>query len=265
LVGRGAVADVYRAHTSSRCPVALKVLRRSHLSLDERLIREGAAQRAVNHPNVVRVEQVLLLQGRLVLVMEYLEGHDLRVFIQRRRPCRTEALSLFAALVSAAGAAHRRSIIHRDIKPENIMVSPTQGGMRPKLLDFGLAKVDDAKRLTVEGMKLGTPNYMAPEQITDASDVDARADLFSLGCILYELLSGRLAFDGPDASTVLTKIVSGRCTPIDQVVADLPNRICATVDALLATDRAHRPRDAAAVLLQLGVEAPEDGVVLTTG
>ncbi len=199
---------VYQAiHPGLGLPVAIKVLAES-FSADEsfriRFQREAATAASLNHPGIVRVYDFDTDEGSFFIVMEFVEGRSLRYWLNHSGRFRLDVgLDLIQQLLSAVGAAHARQIVHRDLKPENVLVTP-QG--KTKILDFGISKVlTDGHRLTATGAMVGTPAYMAPEQVR-GEDVDHRADIYSLGVILYELLHGEPPFTGPMPSVLHAQV-----------------------------------------------------------
>ena len=221
-LGRGAMGVVYLA----RDPlidrkVALKTLRvdlddGNETEFRERFLREARAAGRISHPGIVTVHDVGEdpESGLLFLAMEYIEGQDLRQLVSaghRFRP--SEAARIAADVARALDYAHSMGVVHRDIKPANIIL--TRDGT-PKITDFGIARVE-ASNLTVEGQFIGTPNFMAPEQIT-GKPVDGRADIFSLGVVLFNLLTGQRPFAGETMHEVTMKVVQ-EPSPIPSVVA----------------------------------------------
>ncbi|MGH7877223.1 MAG: serine/threonine-protein kinase [Candidatus Dormibacteraceae bacterium] len=197
-LGRGAMGVVYRGvHPSLGVPVAIKVLGEPFCS-DEgfraRFRREAAVVAGLDHPGLVSVYDFDVDGDALFIVMEFVEGRSLREVLRSRQVLPpAEAIDILEQLLSAVGAAHARGIVHRDLKPDNVLVS-AEG--KTKILDFGIARVvDDGQRLTVTGAMVGTPSYMSPEQVK-GERVDPRSDLYSLGVMLYELLSGATPFSG---------------------------------------------------------------------
>lgn len=242
LIGQGGMAAVFRArHMSLDSEHAIKVLFITAPQIRDRLLREGKVQANLRHPNVVAVTDVLEIQGAPALVMEYIDGPALDSWLQNNKPTIDEAMWLFRGILRGVMAAHERGVVHRDLKPANIMLSRTNEGIVPKVTDFGLVKsVSDQKGHTQTGMALGTPEYMAPEQIRDASDVDQRADLFALGCILYELVCGKRAFGHPDKMTTFNAIVAGEYEPARLHVPDIPQEIAEAIRWCLEVDREKR-------------------------
>jgi serine/threonine-protein kinase len=203
LLGRGAMGEVYAGtHTRLDRPIAIKILHPS-LGVDDlfvaRFSREARAAAKLEHPNAVNVYDFGSFDdGTAYLVMAFIEGVTLRDVIRRegRLPL-DRALDLIRQAASAVAAAHARGIVHRDIKPDNMMVRTEESGaLSLKVVDFGLAKiVESGTQITNQGDWLGTPKYMAPEQVS-SDQVDGRADVYALGCVLFELLAGRAPFEG---------------------------------------------------------------------
>jgi serine/threonine protein kinase/Tol biopolymer transport system component len=257
--GSGGMGDVYRARdVRLDRDVAVKVLKGP---FTERFEREAHAISALNHPNICTLHDVGQHEGSGYLVMEYIEGKPVA------GPLPVEqAVALGIQICEALHAAHRKGIVHRDLKPANILV--TKQGV--KLLDFGLAKLAASgttpagttaggsiagEQATVAALTgahtvVGTPQYMAPEQI-EARQVDARTDIFAFGCVLYELLTGRRAFEGKSASSVMAAVLATEPQPIDQLVPLTPPALDRIVLRCLAKDPEDRwqtARDVAAEL-----------------
>lgn len=220
MLGSGAMAEVYRVrHRTLGTLHALKVLILANARIRERLILEGQVQARMRHPNVLAVTDVLDVDGVPGLLMEFVDGPTLHDVIQGGPLSSTEAGALFRGVLAGVAEAHGLGLVHRDLKPANVLVATTPRGRVPKVADFGLAKLlsdaqPDAPHLTRSGTAMGTPAYMAPEQIRNARRVDHRADIFSLGCILYELMSGRRAFEGDDVLALFNAVASGAYSPL---------------------------------------------------
>jgi hypothetical protein len=194
LIGRGGMGAVYLARqTHLDRQVALKILapeRAGDPSFAERFAREARAMARLQHPHIVTLHDFGQAGGWAYLVMEHVEGATLRQVMATGRLSPAEALALVPPLCEALAHAHAQGVVHRDLKPENILLD---GRGRPRIADFGLAKLADAEgTLTASGTTLGTLHYMAPEQVAGAADLDHRADLYALGVLLYELLTGTL-------------------------------------------------------------------------
>jgi len=245
-LGEGGMAVVYLVrHTTLETLHALKVLTVTGKSLRERLVDEGRVQARLQHPNIVRVLDVVDVDGQPGLVMDYVDGPDLHDWITDHQPDPATAERLFRGVVAGVKAAHDQGLIHRDLKPANVLVATAPDGtLVPKVADFGLSKAihgDEAgKGRTRSGMPMGTPSYMAPEQIRDAANVDARADLFSLGCILHELVAHDTAYDGDDAITIFNAVLADKREPLASLRPGVPTHLVKAVDACLVADRDQR-------------------------
>ena len=232
LLGRGGMGVVYRA-LDARLDrvVALKVLQpdsASDADRTRRFVREAKAASALNHPNIVTVYEIDAAEGVDFIALEYVDGTPLHQVIAGRPLEPARALDYASQIADALSAAHAAGIVHRDLKPANIMVTRSSGRDAIKVLDFGLAKRIDAlpsdgatfSALTHHGVVLGTPAYMAPEQ-AQGKAVDARADIFAFGAVLYEMLGGRTAFSRDSEINTLMAVVSGTPAPLDNAPADL--------------------------------------------
>ena len=198
LLGAGGFGAVYLGHDGQLDrPVAIKVL---HGGAGQRADPERSRQEArrlaqLHHPGIVAVHDIGVHEGIVYIVSDYLEGTDLRRWMQDHRPSWKDATRIAVAVLEALGHAHARRVIHRDIKPANIFLTTER---TPVLVDFGLALSDEQAGAGEKGFLSGTPHYMSPEQATGvAHRIDGRTDLYSLGVVLYELLTGRLPFRGP--------------------------------------------------------------------
>ncbi|MFO0601562.1 MAG: DUF3160 domain-containing protein [Polyangiales bacterium] len=255
LLGKGGMGLVFEArHVAVGRRVAVKILRPEYARSDEavaRFHREAKAAASVGSPHIVEVIDFgFSEEGGAYLAMELLEGEDLAALVRRKgalEPAR--AVAIVRQVAEALGAAHARGIVHRDLKSGNVFVSR---GDRVKVLDFGVSKVldagDGAPLDTAQGAVIGTAHYMAPEQASDGRNVDARADLYSLGCILFEVLTGELPFVGATPVEVLYKQVHESPRRPSAVRPGVPRALDALAQKLLAKDRDARPRDARAVL-----------------
>jgi eukaryotic-like serine/threonine-protein kinase len=253
-VGEGGMGEVWEAvEGSDGGRVALKFIK--HADTREargRLLREARAAGAVRHPNVVTVVDVIEHDdGSPVIVMEYLEGESLAAKLRRDGELELEeAASILLPVVSAVGAAHALGIVHRDLKPENIFLLQAEGTTPDvRVLDFGLAKMVLGKQstsdtaLTSTGSMLGTPCYMAPEQVFAERDVDHRADLWAIGLVLYRALTGILPTQAENVGQVMKLIVTRPIWSLRQAAPDLPRDVTDLVDRLLARDVSERPPD----------------------
>ena len=253
LIGEGGMGKVYLAeHVEIGKRVALKVLHPSYSrmpDLVERFRREARAASKIGHPNIVDVtDSGSTPDGSVYFVMEYLEGVELGSVIEREGALEvSRALRITAQVCRALSAAHREGIIHRDLKPENIFLI-TKGGEADvvKVLDFGIAKTTEAeaareRRLTSPGMAMGTPEYMAPEQAA-GRPADARTDIYSLGAIMYEMVTGVPPYSGDNFMEILTKKATQDPPPPQTVRPELPAQVSELVVSAMSRDPAHRPQ-----------------------
>lgn len=259
-LGRGAMGTVYKA----RDPVlgrlvALKTMSESLLveeEMRERFLREARSAAQLQHPNIVTIYDFNPhAEGGPFIAMELLDGQSLGQLMDEGRPARLEdKVNLTVQVCRGLDFAHKRGVIHRDIKPGNIQVLADGTA---KILDFGIARREDTTLKTKTGLVMGTPNYMAPEQIVGAP-VDHRADMWALGIILYELLSGRRPFDSETVPTLIYRIVHQSLPPLDPRQLGLPQELVDVVDKALAKDPDARFRDMAemAGALQRSLGAP---------
>lgn len=253
VIGHGGTAVVYLVrHKQLNSQHALKVLSLTSSAIRERLLREGRVQAALQHVNIVTVTDVLDIEGNPGLLMEHIDGPSLDQAMKRYKINLRDGLTLFRGVVAGVRAAHHHGLVHRDLKPANVLLFRSPEGFVPKVTDFGLAKllVGSKQELgqTRQGIAMGTPAYMAPEQIRDARAVDQRADLFSLGCILYELATRQRAFPGDQALEIYNNIVAGRYTPPEEIVPDLPDAVIQAIDGCLILDREQRIPDCETLL-----------------
>ncbi|MHC4876718.1 MAG: protein kinase domain-containing protein [Planctomycetota bacterium] len=254
-LGSGGMAQVYLAsQTSLQRNVAIKIMRPDFGGNDtyqKRFEHEARAAAGLNHPNIVQVFAVGEEGGIRYIAQEYVHGLNLRQYLQRKKPPSPQiALHLMKQCCSALHAAHQAGIVHRDIKPENIMVTRK---MVAKVTDFGLAQLTlDGNRvnLTQMGQTMGTPLYMSPEQINDAS-VDARSDLYSLGVTFYHLLSGEPPFKGATAVSLAYKHLHEAADPLQKRRPDLAPSFVRLIHRLMSKDPAERFSDAKTVLGEL--------------
>ncbi|MFB9202714.1 protein kinase [Nonomuraea spiralis] len=255
-LGRGGMGVVYRARDRElERIVAVKVLPAQMLRDEDfraRFRREARAAAGLSHPNIATVydigEDTEGAEPVPYLVMELVEGGTLADLLRQTPPTPDEAGRIVAAVLEALEHSHEREIVHRDIKPANIMVHRAGGRVRVKVMDFGIAKLmsETATRLTATGTRIGTPSYMSPEQ-ADGKPTDARSDLYSTGCVLYEMLTGRPPFPGGSPAVVLFQHIHKTPPPPSQLnpaLASFWDRILATA---LAKDPQERHQDAIAM------------------
>ena len=260
-LGRGGMGVVYLAKNvqMDRLEV-LKVLNErllDHAGAKERFLREIRAVSKLSHPNIVTSYSILALDNLMVFAMEYVHGMDLHKFIHKHGPLPIGLACSFAKQIATGlQHAHERRLVHRDIKPSNMVVFKADGLLQLKILDFGLAKATSeeaaaASGLTQDGTMLGTPEYMSPEQTLDAAKADIRADIYSLGCTLYHMLTGKPPFTGTHGA-VLMAHARNEATPLPVVRPEVPAELSAVVAKMIAKDlhkRYQSPAEVAAALL----------------
>ncbi len=272
LIGDGGMGAVYEArHEVLGSPVALKFL---HLELTKRsglasrFLQEARVSASIQSPHVTRVTDVdQTTEGSPYLVMELLTGESLQQLLDRTiKLPRDQALDFALQILSGLEAAHALGVVHRDLKPDNVFITPSSGGPVLKLLDFGIAKLRESseyqKGLTRPGAVMGTPEYMAPEQLYSADKVDHRADLYSLGAILYEMLTGERPAYGDDAAEIIAQVALGKVKPLRDHEPALPEGLAEVVHRALAPDRENRFASAQELRLAL---APFAGVLSHAG
>jgi len=244
VLGQGGMAIVYRVrHEQLGSEHALKLLMVHSKSIQARLLQEGRVQATLRHANIVSVTDVVSVGRSMGLVMELVKGPTLEDLLAGSELKLAQLDMLAQGILEGVVVAHRQGLIHRDLKPANILLEIGHGRITPKVTDFGLAKLLDSESATTQtrsGIAMGTPHYMAPEQIRDAKNVDARTDVFALGAILYEMASGRKAFPGEDMLTIFSSIVDGQPTPIRELCPDLPEHMFSAIEGALAVDRENR-------------------------
>ena len=232
-IASGAQGTVYRAYDSTTGGVvALKVLH-SHVASDagylERFRREASLTASISHPNVIQIHEVGEADGRHFISMEFVPeslGHIIEV--SASLPLETAARYV-AEVADGLSAAHARGVTHRDIKPENVLLAPDGTA---KVTDFGIARGEDLATITATGMMLGTPYYMSPEQ-AKGERADARSDIYSLGCLAYQLLTGRLPFRSTTPYAIIRAHVEDPPPPIRGVRADIPEPVAEVIHRAL--------------------------------
>jgi serine/threonine-protein kinase len=263
LLGAGGMGAVYLARqVAMDRMVALKLIApqaEAHgQEVVQRFHQEMRASAKIEHPNTIRVYDFGETDGRLFLAMEYLEGRTLRRVLGADGPLPTaRVIRIAIQIAKALGAAHEEGIVHRDLKPENVVLLDRYGDSDfVKVLDFGIARSLDAteQRMTATGAVIGTPAYMAPEQAAGRT-VDGRTDLYALGVMLYEMVTGALPFTKPTAIALLVAHTTEPPPPVQERAPALPPRLAALIMRLLAKDPVERPASATELLGLLEREA----------
>ena len=263
LLGRGGMGWVFLGkHVAVGRPVAIKIVDCERITEKEgcrRLFREARAAAAIGHPSIIDVLDVgTTPYGDPYLVMEYLDGEDLASLIHRVGPLSlSAACGVFEPILQALQVAHSRGVIHRDLKPANIYLVRREGAAPTvKLIDFGISKILDTPeqaKITATGAMIGTPAYMAPEQARGAPDVDARADLYAVGIMLYEVVTGRLPFAGASYNDLIFKILTEDVELPPSAPDGLPEAARAVIQLAVTKDPDRRHQSALELLGDLQV------------
>jgi hypothetical protein len=275
-LGSGGMGDVYLAENAALGKrVALKVLHQ-HLAmfLGDRFLQEARAAVVIDHPHVIDIIDLGVFpeDGRPYFLMSYLEGLELGDHVARlggqlgfgKRLPVDLTLRLFAPVLDALAAAHDKGIVHRDLKPSNVFIKHTQRGPHPTLLDFGIAKVlEESARVvnkTQSSAVMGTPGYMAPEQARGAA-VDHRADIYAVGAMLYEVVTGRMAFTGETITDIAIQQVMTRPPSPREIIPDIPEAWERIIMQCLAVEPRDRPQTVKELALRL-INATENGYTI---
>lgn len=267
LIGDGGMGSVFEArHEVLGSVVALKFLHTElarRPGLASRFLQEARVSASIQSAHVTRVTDVdQTPDGAPYLVMELLIGENLQQVLDRTNKLnRDQAVDYALQILSGLEAAHALNVVHRDLKPDNVFVTNSNGGPILKLLDFGIAKLRESREyqhgLTRPGSVMGTPEYMAPEQLYAADRVDHRADLYSLGAILYEMLTGSRPAYGDDATQIVAQVVQGNVKPLRELDSTLPEGLAVVVHRALDPDKNRRFETALAMRIALAPFAGE--------
>src|SRR6185369_6194213 len=245
LIKRGGMGSVYLGkHILMDKTVAIKVLRPS-LAMDDdvvrRFSREAKAASRISHPHAVSVTDFGESENGVVfLVMEYLDGRTLKEIIRSEGPLPLDrTVEIVRQVAGALDAAHEQGVIHRDLKSDNIMLSQTNGGDWAKVLDFGIARIQQPEGvrdidITTANLVIGTPQYMSPEQCSQSGPIDKRSDVYSFGIIVYEMLAGRVPFTGESPTVIMMKQVQDEPPSISEFRPDLPAAVAQLISRALA-------------------------------
>ncbi|MCX6834459.1 MAG: protein kinase, partial [candidate division Zixibacteria bacterium] len=266
-IGAGGMGEVWLAEdTELKRKVALKFLPTDHCQDEDcraRFKREAQATAALKHPNIVTIYEVSEFKGKPFFAMEHLEGRSLDDVIKSKELSPDQVVNLAVQLCEGLHEAHQAGVIHRDIKPSNIILDKNN---RPKLLDFGLATIKGAQKLTATGSTLGTIGYMSPEQV-EGKKTDQRSDLFSLGVLLYELITGKAPFKGDYEAATFYAIVHVAPEPMARYKSGVSDALQRIVSKLLEKEPALRYQSAEGVLpdlKQLVASGSQDRITVTS-
>jgi len=251
-VRAGGMSTVYQARDrDSGAPVALKLLSPKYVSEAERFTREAMALKALQHPAIVRyVAHGCTQDGVSYLAMEWLEGEDLATRLERSPLSVEDSLLVAVRIAGALATSHQHGLVHRDLKPSNVFL-PAGKAHRAKLIDFGIVRFADRAELTGPGVIFGTPGYMAPEQARGERQIDARVDLYSLGCVLFECVAGRPVFSGAHPTAILAKVVLEEPPRLRSVKPEAPDALDRLLARLLSKIPASRSADALSLVAEL--------------
>jgi eukaryotic-like serine/threonine-protein kinase len=256
--GSGGMGTVYRARDlTDGATVAVKILNGRELREAARFDQEASILSGLAHPAIVRyLANGIAESGERFIAMEWLDGEDLATRLERKPVTISEAVALVRRAAEALAYAHERGIVHRDVKPENLFL-PALAIERLKVLDFGIARLTrGGRKLTATGSVIGTPGYMAPELVRGDRDITPRADVFSLGCVLFQCLTARPVFEADDATALLAKILLQDAPRAREIVPRLPRQLDDVVARMLAKDPGRRLADACAVIGALEALGP---------
>lgn len=257
VVGSGGMGTVFCAiDLSTGQEVALKLMHEAEGRNEERFLREAKLLSDLRHPGIVSyLAHGLMADGRQYLVMEWLDGEDLSHRLRRAEPMSVgQILDLVIQVADALAFAHARGIVHRDIKPENVFV---HRGKDAKLLDFGIARKLSSERLTQTGAVIGTIEYMAPEQVRGSRDLGGSADIYSLGCLLYQCLCGEPPFTGVHAAAILARILFEEPQHLQLRNPSLPTELSSLVQSMLSKDPALRPQEVVTPLRKIRAQVSD--------
>jgi DNA-binding response OmpR family regulator len=249
---RGGMGTVYEGVAlTDGARVAVKAAPFHDEMREARLLRESEALAALNIPEIVRLHRTVITPDRtLFIVMDWLDGEDLGARLQRGTLPIGEVVTVGRRVAVALGAAHSVGILHRDVKPSNIFLREARVD-QAVLIDFGLARMPEAAPLTILGGIIGTPGYLAPEQLLGTSEVSPRVDVFALGCTLFEALTGRSPFAGDNAMAALANVLINTAPLVSSLRPDVPPALEALVAEMLSRDPDRRPADGHAVAERL--------------
>jgi serine/threonine protein kinase len=248
-IGEGGMAEIYKAHQPAlKRYVVIKKIKDPNREIIARFKKEALLSASFSQENVVAIYDFLYMQRAYYLVMEFVDGEDLRTLIDCSAPMSTElAAMIILEIAHGLEYTHNQNIIHRDIKPSNVLISE-EGNV--KLIDFGVAKDDTNQRLTMTGLIVGTPSYMSPEQ-AHGDPLGPQSDLYALGILLYEMLTGIKPFYGQNNTEILAKVVRSKYTPPQRINPEISLRLRRIIKKLLKKNTSSRYKTTAALIHDL--------------
>jgi serine/threonine protein kinase len=256
LIAQGGMGSVYRAeHKLSKKKLAVKVVF-PHLCKGkqgvERFQREVSAAAEIDHPGIVQVYDAGTDDdGGFFMAMELLDGESLGDLLRRSWPGMASAVNIVVGMLEPLAKAHAKGFVHRDLKPDNVFLAKTESGERVKILDFGLVRDTSKRGATRTGTTFGTPEYMSPEQAMSARKVEPPGDVWSIGVMVYELLSGQHPFVGETPTAIMANAIKEPLTPLDQVAPHVPAALARFIDRCLEKNPDDRPQSAGQMLEEL--------------
>jgi len=247
ILGEGGMATIYQAkHNLLTSSFALKILKTKNETARQRLLQEGRVQAIIDHPNIVSVIDIIEIEHHPCLVMEFIQGSSLTEWMNEEKPTLFQIEDVFMQVLDGVEAAHNLNIVHRDLKPANIMIKKINlYRVVAKIFDFGVAKNIDGPTMTRTGVTMGTPSYMSPEQIRSSKSIDQRADIFSLGAMLYRLVTKQRPFSGRNNLELFNSIASIPHPNPKDFNPNIPDRIVRAIDGALIKNPQFRFPDCA--------------------
>lgn len=244
-LGRGELAEVYHVRrVGGNAEFALKLVTESDYPTFASMVQEAELQKRLRHPNIAWIYDVPTDDDDIGLVMEYVKGPTLRQVLQERALDTDDVVKVFVQILGGIGAAHQLGIVHRDLAPKNILINNYKH-LVVKIIDFGIATAMGGRRYGEDGTPVGSPGYMAPEQLSEDAQVGPQADIFAIGAMLYEFVCQQAAFRRADPMETLRATVRGVYTPVHELAPHCPDHLATAIERSLRVDPAERFADCA--------------------